>query len=253
MELFSLTGKTALVTGGTRGIGQAIAIGLAEAGADIILIQRDEQQTATRDAIMALGRKCKTVVADLGDRSAIKGVIPQVTASDRIDILVNVAGIQRRYDAVDFPEAAFNEVMDVNFNSTFFLCQDIGRYWIENKISGRLINTASLSTFQGGVRMAAYSASKGAIGQLTKALSNEWASHNIRVNAIAPGYIATDMNTDTRTNTDRTYYDSITSRIPSGRWGRPDEFKGPAVFLASEASSYITGEILVVDGGWMAR
>ncbi|TPX11064.1 uncharacterized protein E0L32_007925 [Thyridium curvatum] len=262
MSLFTMTGKTALVTGGSRGIGQAMAVGLAEAGADIVLVQRDQTQTATKDAIEALGRRCAITVADLSDRESVKGVISSVTASQRVDILVNVAGIMRRHDAQDYPDHDLDEVMEVNFNCTFLLCRDIGKYWIENKIPGRMINTASLATFQGGVRMAAYSASKGAVGQLTKALSNEWAAHGIRVNAIAPG-----------SSPDQTYYNSITTRIPMGKWGSPDEFKGPVVFLASDASSYITGQIIVVssrevyldlsasprltakqvDGGWMAR
>ncbi|PNP59987.1 hypothetical protein THARTR1_00011 [Trichoderma harzianum] len=219
MELFSLAGKTALVTGGTRGIGQAIAIGLAEAGADIVLVQRNTEESVTKQNIETLGRKCHIIVADLSDRSS----------------------------------EVLDEVMEVNFNGPFILCRDMGRYWIDNMIDGRLINIASLSTFQGGVRMAAYSASKGAVGQLTKALSNEWAQHKIRVNAIAPGYIATDMNTDTRSNPDQTYYQSIVTRIPMGHWGKPEDFKGPAVFLASDASSYVSGETIVVDGGWMAR
>ncbi|RFU81661.1 2-deoxy-d-gluconate 3-dehydrogenase [Trichoderma arundinaceum] len=258
MQLFSLAGKTALVTGGTRGIGQAIATGLAEAGADIVLVQ----------AIEALGRKCHIVTADLSDRASVRTLIASVTATHRIDILINNAGIMRRYPATEISEEVLDEVMEVNFNGPFILCRDIGRYWIENKIDGRLINIASLSTFQGGVRMAAYSSSKGAVGQLTKALSNEWAQHKIRVNAIAPGYIydpfilpslyvswyiATDMNTDTRSNPDQTYYQSIITRIPMGHWGKPEDFKGPAVFLASDASSYVSGETIVVDGGWMAR
>ncbi|GAM34212.1 short-chain dehydrogenase [Talaromyces pinophilus] len=253
MELFSLIGKTALVTGATRGIGQAMAIALAEAGADIVLVQRNLDQTSTKKAIESVGRKCDIVTADLSDRKNVQGLIASVVNDHRIDIMVNNAGIMRRMEAADFTEEAFDEVMEVNFNCTFFLCRDIGRYWIENKIDGRLINTASLSTFQGGVRMAAYSASKGAIGQLTKALSNEWAKYKIRVNAIAPGYIATDMNIDTRTNPDQTYYESILSRIPMGHWGKPEDFKGPIVFLASNASSYVSGETIVVDGGWMAR
>ncbi|OKL55521.1 hypothetical protein UA08_09212 [Talaromyces atroroseus] len=253
MYLFSLAGKTALVTGASRGIGQAMAIGLADAGADIVLVQRNENDFATKAAIEGIGRRCSIVVADLSERKAVQGLVDRVIQSHRIDILVNVAGIMCRCDAADYSETDLDRVMDVNFNSMFILCRDMGKYWIANKMHGRLINTASLATFQGGIRMAAYSASKGAVGQLTKALSNEWAGYGIRVNAIAPGYIATDMNIDTRTNPDQTYYESILTRIPTGRWGRPEEFKGPAVFLASDASSYITGEIIVVDGGWMAR
>ncbi|KAL6806412.1 NAD(P)-binding protein [Trichoderma sp. SZMC 28013] len=253
MELFSLAGKTALVTGGTRGIGQAIAIGLAEAGADIVLVQRNTEESVTKQSIEALGRKCHIVIADLSDRSSVHGLIASVTEAHHIDILINNAGIMRRYPATEISQEVLDEVMEVNFNGPFILCRDMGRYWIDNKIDGRLINIASLSTFQGGVRMAAYSSSKGAVGQLTKALSNEWAQHKIRVNAIAPGYIATDMNTDTRNNPDQAYYQSIVTRIPMGHWGKPEDFKGPAVFLASDASSYVSGETIVVDGGWMAR
>lgn len=211
--------------------------------------KRSEAISDTQGTVEALGRKCTSIVADLSSRDTVRSLVPKITsAQDQcIDILVNNAGIMRRHDAVDFPEEDLDEVMEVNFASTFLLCQAIGRYWIDNKIPGRLINTASLATFQGGVRMAAYSGSKGAVGQLTKALSNEWAQYGIRVNAIAPGYIATDMNIDTRTNVDTNYYDSITSRIPAGHWGEPKDFKGPVVFLASEASSYITGETIVVS------
>lgn len=200
----------------------------------------------------------------------MRGLIASVVETHRIDILINNAGIMRRYPATDISQEVLDEIMEVNFNGPFILCRDMGRYWIDNKIDGRLINIASLSTFQGGVRMAAYSASKGAVGQLTKALSNEWAQHKIRVNAIAPGYvpnllflctspalclprmpttcryIATDMNTDTRNNPDQAYYQSILARIPMGHWGKPEDFKGPAVFLASDASSYVSGETIVV-------
>ncbi|KAL3425166.1 2-deoxy-D-gluconate 3-dehydrogenase [Phlyctema vagabunda] len=253
MELFSLKGKTALITGGGRGIGQAIAVGLAEAGADVILILRDLKNEGTKRQIEALGRKCDTYQFDLSDREAAQEVASTVTKEHKIDILVNVAGIQRRHAAADFPLEVFDEILQVNLRSTFVICRDIGKYWLENRIQGRIINTASMATFQGGINMAAYTSSKGAVGQLTKALSNEWSPHGIRVNAIAPGYIATDMNIDTRTSSDKTYLKSITDRIPAGRWGEPSEFKGPAIFLASEASSYINGEIMIVDGGWMAR
>ncbi|KAH8173607.1 enoyl-(Acyl carrier protein) reductase domain-containing protein [Sarocladium implicatum] len=238
MDIFRLDGKTALVTGCTRGIGAAMAVALAEAGADIVMIQVGDARSDTQTQIESLGRKCDTVIADLSSRATIRNLIPQITATHKIDILVNNAGIMKRHTAVDFPEEDFDEVMEVNFNCTFLLCQGIGRYWNENGIKGRLINTASLATFQGGVRMAAYAGSKGAVGQLTKALSNEWAQ-----------YIATDMNIDTRTNSDQTYYNSILTRIPAGHWGEPKDFKGPVVFLASEASSYITGHNLTACQG----
>ncbi|KAE9363233.1 NAD(P)-binding protein [Stipitochalara longipes BDJ] len=253
LDIFDLNGKTALITGGGKGIGQAMAIGLAEANCDIILILRDLNQTTTKDAIEKIGRKCHVYSSELGDKSSVQRIVSTVTEKHKIDILVNAAGIQRRCPAAEYPQETWDEVISVNLNSVFVLCRDMGNYWIKNKIKGVIINTASLATFQGGINMSAYAASKGAVGQLTKALSNEWLPYGIRVNAIAPGYIATDMNADTRTNSDTTYYDSITTRIPIGRWGDVKEFVGPAVFLASQASSYVSGEILLVDGGWMAR
>jgi 2-deoxy-D-gluconate 3-dehydrogenase len=253
MDLFNLTGKTALITGGSRGLGAEMAIGLASAGADIILILRNQENLTTKTAIELLNRKCHIFTQDLSLEDEVNHLISRITATHPFDILVNAAGIQRRLPAAHFAQPAFNEVMQANLGSVFALCRDTGAYWIDRGIKGRIINTASMATFQGGINMAAYACSKGGVGQLTKALSNEWAQHGIAVNAIAPGYIATDMNLDTRTDPDTRYYDSITQRIPAGRWGRPEEFRGPVVFLASRAASYVTGEILVVDGGWMAR
>jgi 2-deoxy-D-gluconate 3-dehydrogenase len=253
MDLFDLTGKTALVTGGTRGLGAEMALGLATAGADVILIVRSTANLSTKTAIESLHRKCHLIIQDLSDEAAVNTLIPRITAIHSFSILVNAAGIQRRHPAASFPQSAFNDIMQSNLGSVFALCRDTGAYWLATGIPGRIINTASMATFQGGVNMAAYACSKGGVGQLTKALSNEWAGRGIAVNAIAPGYIATDMNEDTRTDPDTRYYDSITERIPAGRWGRPEEFRGPVVFLASQAASYVTGEILVVDGGWMAR
>lgn len=165
-----------------------------------VLNQRDANETATKSSVEGLGRSCTVVGADLSDRKSIVGLISSVTTARRVDILVNVAGIMRRCDADEYPESDLDEVMEVNFNCTFLLCRDIGKYWKDNSIRGRLINTASLSTFQGGIRMAAYSASKGAIGQLTKALSNEWASHGIRVNAIAPGFVTSSSRNCSRSH-----------------------------------------------------
>ncbi|KAK2779920.1 hypothetical protein FQN52_002318 [Onygenales sp. PD_12] len=252
-SLFSLAGKTALVTGATRGIGQAMAIGLAEAGADIIVIKGASADTATRTAIEKTGQKCHSYQCNLGDKAAAASLIATVTADHKVDILVNGAGIQRRFDAEAFPDQAFDEVIQVNLTATFVLCREMGKYWIENGMRGKIINTASLCTFFGSVKIPAYSASKGGVGQLTKALSNEWASKGIHVNAIAPGYIATDLNRDTWETGDAAYLKSITDRIPVGHWGNPDDFKGPVVFLASEASSYVHGEILTVDGGFTGR
>ncbi|OJD14459.1 hypothetical protein AJ78_05194 [Emergomyces pasteurianus Ep9510] len=256
-SLFDLTGKTVLVTGSTRGIGQAMAIALAEAGADIILIRGSSPDTVTREAIEKTGRKCHSYQCNLGDKTAVAGLIPAVTANHKgISILVNAAGIQYRCEAENFPQEAYENVMQVNLNAPFTLCRDIGKYWIENNMQGcKIINVASMCTFFGSVKIPAYSMSKGGVGQLTKALSNEWASKGINVNAIAPGegpihaspdsYIATDMNRDTVTG-DPAYLKTITDRIPAGHWGTPENMKGPVVFLASDASSYVTGEILTV-------
>uniref|UniRef100_A0A8H7NIZ7 2-deoxy-D-gluconate 3-dehydrogenase n=1 Tax=Bionectria ochroleuca TaxID=29856 RepID=A0A8H7NIZ7_BIOOC len=251
MNLFSLAGKTALVTGGTRGIGQSIAVGLAEAGADIILVQRDTNDTATKSIVESLGRSCKVFNADLSDRKDVVGLVDTITSQSQVDILANVAGIMRRYDVVDHPDSELDILMEVNFHTTFIISRDMGKYWINKKIKGRLINTASINSFRGGINAAVYSATKGAVAQLTRAMSNEWAPLGIRVNAIAPGYVATDMNTDTRS--DPSYSEAAAKTIPMGFWGKPDDFKGPAIFLASEASSYVTGEILMVDGGWMGK
>ncbi|CRG82730.1 2-deoxy-D-gluconate 3-dehydrogenase [Talaromyces islandicus] len=237
MGIFNLDGRTALVTGGGRGIGRAMAVGLAEAGADIVLLVRDLSQTETKEQIEKLGRRCSTYACDLELKDSVSRVIREVLSNHEIHILLNAAGIQRRVSAEDYDQETYEEVMQVNLGATFTLCRETGKYWIKNGIKGSLINTASLASFQGGVRMSGYAVSKGGIAMLTKALSNEWATHGIRVNAIAPGYIATDMNVDTRTNPDQTYYKSITDRIPMGRWGEPEEFKGPVVFLASKASS----------------
>ncbi|KAK2762178.1 hypothetical protein FQN54_001187 [Arachnomyces sp. PD_36] len=258
--MFSLEGKTALVTGGTRGIGQAMAMALAEAGADIVLIQRDESNTSTRDDIVAkTGRKATIHVAELSDKASVKGIMPALEAKGyKLDILLNCAGIQRRHPSEKFPEEDWDEVLQINLTAVFVLCRDFGAHLLARDQSsfassrrGAIINVASLLSFQGGITVPAYAASKGGVAQLTKALSNEWASKGISVNAIAPGYIATDMNealiNDPARNT------GIMARIPAGRWGKPEDFKGTVVFLASEASSYVSGEVLCVDGGWMGR
>ncbi|KAJ6094018.1 hypothetical protein N7467_002863 [Penicillium canescens] len=259
MSLFSLSGKTALVTGGTRGIGQAMALALAEAGADVILVQRDNTNTVTKDEITRLGRQAWIHVAELGDRQAVKNIIPAVTSQGlKPEILVNCAGIQRRHPSEQFPDSDWDEVLEVNLSSVFALCREFGAYLLARDASefpygrrGSIINVASLLTFQGGITVPAYAASKGGIGQLTKALSNEWIAKGINVNAIAPGYIATDMNTALINDANRNA--GIMARIPAGRWGSPEDFKGAVVYLASRASSYVSGEILTVDGGWMGR
>ncbi|KIW27758.1 uncharacterized protein PV07_07466 [Cladophialophora immunda] len=253
VSLFDLTGKTAMVTGGTRGIGQAMAIALAEAGADVVLIQRSTgADNTTQKAIEVLGRNCFIEPCELSDKTDVATLVSRVTARHRINILLNVAGIQRRADAVDYALDTVEEVLQVNLNSTFVICRDIGRYWINHNMPGKIINTASLASFIGSVRIVGYAMSKGGVAQLTKALSNEWAAKGINVNAIAPGYVATDMNVDTRSG-DPAYLQSLNDRIPAGRWGTPEDFKGSAVFLASSASDYVHGHILLLDGGFMGR
>ncbi|TGO21783.1 hypothetical protein BPAE_0201g00210 [Botrytis paeoniae] len=256
--LFSLEGQTALVTGGTRGIGQAVCIALAEAGADLILIQRSRENLETQKAVEALGRKAPIYTADLASQEEVAGITSTVLKDGHsIHILVNCAGIQRRHPSHEFPDNDWNEVIQVNLNTVFTLCRDVGAHMLKlepSAITGRrgsIINFASLLTFQGGLTVPAYAASKGAVGQLTKALSNEWASKGINVNAIAPGYIETEMNTALLANPERLR--SISERIPAGRWGSPDDFKASVVFLASKGSAYISGDILTVDGGWMGR
>ncbi|CAK7243261.1 MAG: hypothetical protein STHCBS139747_004778 [Sporothrix thermara] len=260
MDLFSLKGKTALVTGGTRGIGQAMAVALAEAGADILLALRSGASTETKDKVEALGRKCTLYDLDVSSRESVAALVPAIVGRDghRIDVLVNCAGIQRRHPAHQFPDSEWDEVLQVNLNAVFALCRDVGAHMLEQPVYGNgdnrrgsIINVASLLSFQGGITVPAYAASKGGVAQLTKALSNEWAAKGVTVNAIAPGYIATDMNTALMQDDARAT--SILARIPAGRWGLPDDFKGAVIFLAARASAYVSGEILTVDGGWMGR
>lgn len=256
--MFSLKDHTALVTGGTRGIGAAVAIGLAEAGADVLLVQRDESSTTTRDAIIALGRKAQIYTADLSSPESVAALTPKVLADGHeVRILVNCAGIQRRHKCEVFPDSDFNEVMQVNLGSVFSLTRDVGAHMLTlepHPVTGRrgsIVNYASLLSFQGGLTVPAYAASKGAVAQLTKAFANEWTSRGVTVNAIAPGYIATDMNEALLKDKERLA--SISARIPAGRWGDSEDFKGTSVYLASKASGYVSGHVLVVDGGWMGR
>lgn len=256
-SMFSLEGRTAVITGATRGIGASMAIALAEAGSDVILIQRDESNTATHKHIQSLGRKSTIYTVDLSQQTDVANLTKRIL-NDRHDpsILVNCAGIQRRYPAHEFPQSEWDEVLQVNLTTVFTLCRDLGAYMLTREPSkaglrGSIINVASLATFQGAFTVPAYASAKGGVGQLTKALSNEWASKGVNVNAIAPGYVATDMNEALINNPVRA--PQILQRIPAGRWADPDDFKGPTIFLASEASMYISGEILTVDGGWMGR
>jgi 2-deoxy-D-gluconate 3-dehydrogenase len=253
LDLFRLDGKTALVTGCRRGIGKAMALALAEAGADIIGVSRslEPSGSAIEREVTALGRRFRPYACDLGDRRAVYALLRQVTADfPVIDILVNNAGTILRKPAAEHPDEAWDQVVETNLNSQFVLSREIGRRMVERG-SGKIIFTASLLTFQGGITVPGYAASKGAIGQLAKALANEWAPHGVQVNAIAPGYVATDNTEALRKDPVR--YPAILARIPAGRWGEPADFKGAVVFLASRASDYVTGSILVVDGGWMGR
>ncbi|MFZ3577616.1 glucose 1-dehydrogenase [Virgibacillus sp. DJP39] len=251
-NLFQLNGKVAAVTGATRGIGKSMALALAEAGADIALLNRNPEQTDVKEEIEATtGRKCVIIPCDLDNIEQVKHAIPEVTKYyGKIDILVNSAGIQRRSPAVDFTEEDWDDVLHVNLKTVWILCQQAGRAMVEQG-SGKIINVASLLSFQGGINVPAYAAAKGAVAQLTKALSNEWAKQNVNVNAIVPGYIATDMNTALIDDPVRSK--QILDRIPAARWGSPEDFKGTIVFLASDSSSYIHGHLLAVDGGWLGR
>ena len=251
--LFDLSGKTALVTGCKRGIGRGMAEALAAAGADIIGVSAtlEEQGSAVGAAITAMGRQFSGHAVDFSDRSALTDFAARLEADGTVpDILVNNAGTIKRHPAAEHPTDWWDEVLEVNLSAQFLLSREIGRGMVARG-SGKIIFTASLLTFQGGITVPGYAASKGGIGQLTKALANEWAPKGVNVNAIAPGYIATD-NTEALRN-DEARYKAILERIPQGRWGTPEDFAGPAVFLASSASDYVNGEILTVDGGWMGR
>ena len=252
-DAFNLSGKTALVTGCRRGIGRGMAEALSSAGADIIGVSAslEAKGSAIGDAVEGMGRAFTAYQCDFSDRDAVNGLVAQLEADGvRPDILVNNAGTIKRKPAAEHPTEWWDEVIEVNLSAQFILSREIGRGMVERG-SGKIIFTASLLTFQGGITVPGYSASKGAIGQLTKALANEWAGKGVNVNAIAPGYIETDNTQALQNDVER--YNSILERIPQGRWGRPEDFGGPAVFLASSASDYVNGEILVVDGGWMGR
>ncbi|WP_100406451.1 2-dehydro-3-deoxy-D-gluconate 5-dehydrogenase KduD [Bacillus solitudinis] len=248
MQGFSLEGKVALVTGASRGLGQGMAVGLAEAGADVIGAGVSNM-SETKQKVEALGRKFYEIKADLSQSGAAKQLVADAKEqTGKIDILVNNAGIIRRAEAADFTDEDWAAVLNVNINSVFTLCREVGNHMLENG-SGRIINIASMLSFQGGLRVPAYTASKHAVAGLTKSLANEWSSKGVNVNAIAPGYMATDNTAALRADEARNSY--ITSRIPKGEWGTPEDLKGPVVFLASDASSYVNGHILCVDGGWM--
>lgn len=252
MSMFDLSGKTALVTGARRGIGAGMALALAEAGADIIGASASMEADGGEvgDKIRAIGRSFEGHAVDFSDRAALKAFAAAMEARP-IDILVNNAGTIKRMPAADHPEDWWDEVIETNLTAQFLLTQAVGRGMLARGQGGKVIFTASLLTFQGGINVPGYAASKGGIGQLTMAFANEWAGLGIQVNAIAPGYIATDNTQALRADPDRSA--SILGRIPAGRWGTPADFAGPVVFLASPASDYVSGTILTVDGGWMGR
>lgn len=253
LNQFSLKGKTALVTGCKRGIGKAMALGLAEAGADIIGVSAslEKHGSIVQQEVEGIGRKFKAYTCDFGNRKALYEFIAQVKDDfPKIDILVNNAGTILRAPAVEHSDEYWDKVIEVNQTAQFVLTREIGKEMVKNG-SGKIVFTASLLTFQGGITVPGYAASKGAIGQMTMAFANEWAGTGVNVNAIAPGYISTDNTEALRNNPERN--DSILARIPAGRWGQPEDFKGPIVFLCSDASNYMNGTTMLVDGGWMGR
>ena len=253
LDLFRLDGKTALVTGCRRGIGRAMANALAEVGADIVGVSAslEAHGSQVEQEITAIGRNFTGYACDFSDRQALYAFIEQVKSDfPRIDILINNAGIILRKPAVEHSDEYWDQVVEVNLSAQFILSREMGKEMVRRG-SGKIVFVASLLTFQGGILVPGYSASKGGIGQLTKALANEWAAHGVNVNAVAPGYIATDNTAALRADEARSK--AILDRIPAGRWGVPDDFKGAVVFLSSSVSDYVHGAILTVDGGWMGR
>jgi 2-deoxy-D-gluconate 3-dehydrogenase len=248
---FRLDGKVALVTGSASGIGAGIATALATAGADVVCHGRSDSGRATVEEVVRLGRRSFGIQADLADRTTHAELIAEtIQRFGRLDILVNNAGLIRRAPAVEYSDEDWDELLAVNLSAVFRLAREAGKHMLERG-SGSIINIASLLSFQGGIRVPAYAASKGGVAQLTKALANEWAARGITVNAIAPGYIATNNTAPLRADPERNR--QILERIPAGRWGDPSDIAGATVFLAGDASRYVNGHVLVVDGGWMGR
>ena len=251
LDRFKLDGKVAIVTGASRGLGQGMALALAEAGADVAAVDiLPVDETARK--VRALGRRCAAITANLGDRKAIPGVVAEAQKGlGRLDILVNCAGIIRRESFEKFSEKDWDDVMGINIDAVFFLSQCFVRELLARGAPGKIINIASMLSFQGGIRVPSYTASKSAVQGLTRLMANELADRNINVNAIAPGYMATDNTAPLRADSERS--SSILARIPANRWGTPDDLMGAAVFLASAASDYVNGYTIAVDGGWLAR
>ncbi len=251
LDKFNLKGKVAIVTGSSTGLGQGMIIGLAEAGADITGVDYVDAKE-TKEMVEKIGRKFLEVKANLLTTEPIEDIIDQtVKEYGKVDILINNAGIIRREDAIDFTEKNWDDVMSINAKTLFFFSQAVARQFIKQKTGGKIINVASMLSFQGGIRVPSYTASKSAVMGLTRALANEWIKYDINVNAIAPGYMATNNTRALRE--DKVRSKEILNRIPAGRWGLPEDVAGVAVFLASEASNYINGYTIAVDGGWLAR
>jgi 2-deoxy-D-gluconate 3-dehydrogenase len=251
MKLFDLSGQVALVTGASGGLGAGMALALAEAGADVVVHGNSRQPIAARDAVAALGRRSIAVTGDFRNRDFVNGLIPDIIHDlGRFDILINNAGAIRRAPAVDHADDDWDTIIDVNLTSVFRLARAAGRHFLAQG-RGKIVNIASLLSFQGGITVPGYAAAKGGVAQLTKALSNEWAGRGVNVNAIAPGYMVTDNTAALRADPVRSR--QILERIPAGRWGDPSDLGGAVVFLSSSASDYVNGHVLVVDGGWMGR
>ena len=249
---FRLDGRIALVTGATAGLGRAMALALAEAGADVVVHERSEPPRATAAAVAALGRRAATVCGDMSDPKAPAGIVSDAEAAlGPIDILINNAGTIRRAPAAEHSDEDWDLVLAVDLSSAFRMSREVGRRLISRKAPGKIVNTCSLLSFQGGILVPSYAAAKGGLAQLTKALANEWAVHRINVNGIAPGYMATDNTAPLRADPQRSA--EILGRIPANRWGEPEDLQGVLVFLASAASDYLTGYTIAVDGGWLAR
>jgi len=249
---FSLEGKVAIVTGSSKGLGQGMAKGLAEAGANIVGVDYLEEASETKGIVEGLGKKYLHIHADLTSIKKLDAIVEEaVNSFGRIDILVNNAGIIRREDAINFSERDWDDVMNINVKTVFFFSQAVAKQFMKQGTGGKIVNIASMLSFQGGVRVPSYTASKSGVMGITRLMANEWAKENINVNAIAPGYMATDNTTALRADEKRN--SEILSRIPADRWGNPEDLSGPIVFLASDAASYVNGYTLAVDGGWLAR
>ena len=251
LDAFRLTGKVAIVTGSRTGLGQGMAMGLAEAGADIVGIDINHLEE-TRKGVEERGRRFLGIEADLSNIGVIGEIVERtVREFGRVDILINNAGIIRRADALEFSEKDWDDVMNINLKTVFFFSQAVARQFVKQQTGGKIVSVASLLSFQGGIRVPSYTASKSGVMGITRLLANEWAKYNINVNAIAPGYMATDNTAPLRQDPKRS--EEILQRIPAGRWGTPEDLQGVAVFLASEASRYVNGYTVAVDGGWLAR